>query len=196
MNKIRNLTVEVVCEKIADANGDGATYKVFNDKNLKVGINEVIILVTAEDGETTRAIVVYVTRKAMNFTVKTDATDFECVKDNAQPDKYIINLKDKNATDIEDYKKYIQFAEEDKLDVKVLSDITKKDCKEVIVSVSDGYEERLVTFQLNTIATSTGSISAWVWIILGISLVILIVILISVNRDKYGSISKNRKQLK
>lgn len=195
-NKIRNLNVKVVCEKIADIYGDGATYQVFNDKNLQVGLNKVIILVTAEDGETTRAVVVNVIRLPMEFTVDENATSFTTTKDTSAKDRYIIDLKNKDASAIEDYTKYIVFDAEDNLEVKVLSDTKKKDCTEVIVSVSDGSQERLVTFQLQSSAVSTSSFSIWLWVILGVILILLIIILICVNRDKYGSILKKRKRMK
>lgn len=195
-NKIRNLNVKVVCEKIADIYGDGATYQVFNEKNLQVGLNKVIILVTAEDGETTRAVVVNVIRRPMEFTVNENATDFKTTKDTGAENKYVIDLKNKDASAIEDYTKYIVFDAEDNLEVKVLSDTKKKDCTEVIVSVSDGSEERLVTFQLQSSAVSSTSFSVWLWVILGIILILLIIILICVNRDKYGTILKKRKRMK
>ncbi len=192
-NKIRDLDIKVTPEKIKDPSGLGATYRIFNDKNLKVGENKVVILITAEDGETTRAVVVTVIREEMEFTVNQNATDFECTKD--EDYKYTINLKNKRAADIKDYSKYIEFAEEDNLEVKVLSDTSKKDCSEVVVSVSDGSEERIVTFQLKTTA-SNFDFSLYLWIILGIALLLLIIILICVNRDKYGSILKKRKRVK
>ena len=68
-NKVRNLDLHLTVEKIADAMGEGAKYQVFNDKNLDVGENQVVILVTAEDGETTRAVIVNVTREPNDFDV-------------------------------------------------------------------------------------------------------------------------------
>ena len=68
-NKVRNLDLKLTVEKIKDALGDGAKYQIFNDKNLSVGENKVIILVTAEDGETTRVVIVNVERKPNGFDV-------------------------------------------------------------------------------------------------------------------------------
>ena len=68
-NSVRNLEMDLDVEKIADANGEGATYQVFNSDNLQVGKNQVIILVTAEDGETTRAVVINVEREPNEFDV-------------------------------------------------------------------------------------------------------------------------------
>ena len=69
-NKVRNLDFDLTVEKIADSMGAGAKYQVFNDKDLDVGENQVVILVTAEDGETTRAVIVNVTREPNDFDVQ------------------------------------------------------------------------------------------------------------------------------
>lgn len=194
-NRIRSLEVKVICESIANATGDGATAVAYNT-NLKVGANQVIILVTAEDGQTTRAVVVNVTREEMSFVVDKEATDFEVVEKEGAENKYVINLGDSTADAIKDYTSFIKYAEEDKLEVKVLSDTTINGLHEVILSVSDGSEERLVTFQLNSTASNQGSpYNFIVWILIGVAVIILIIILICVNRDKYGSISKKRKSL-
>ena len=146
-NKISDLTVLVTPEKIADINGNGSTYEIYNASNLVSGeINKVIILITAEDGETTRAIIVNVTREEMSFEVDEKATDFECKK--IDEDSYEINLLDKKPSDIKDYSKYIKFDAADKLKVDVLTNTADENCNEVIVKVSDGSSDRYVRFNL------------------------------------------------
>lgn len=196
-NKIKDLTVYVTPEKVADAKGDGATYQIYNDKNLRVGPNTLIILITAEDGETTRSIVVTVVREEMAFDVDTEATDFECtiVK---EKEEYVIDLGNKTAADISDFSKYISYDTEDNLKVEVLSDTTDTKCNEVIVRVTDGSEEKLVTFKLKTTASGGLTVPEFMqnyfpWILLIILGILLVIILICVNRDKYGSINKKRK---
>ena len=192
-NRIDSLSVEVVCEKIKDAYGDGATYQVFNNEYLKVGENQVIILVTAEDGETTRAVILYVTRKAMDFTVDKEATVYECSEVDGKPDTYVINLGEDDATAISDYTRYIKFTNDYDLDVEVLTEKIDENCKEVILKVTDGYEERFIKLQLETIEETEYTVGWPIWLALAIAVGLLLVILISVNRDKYGSVSRRRK---
>lgn len=197
-NKIRDLNVHVQCEKVADANGDGATYQIINAENLEVGKNTVVILIFAEDGVSTRAILVEVTREPMSFEIDENAYDgFTTTKlDN---NKYEIDLGDKTVAAIEDYTKYIVSDPEDKLEITILSDINDAKCNEVVVRVSDGSEEQLVTFKLKTTANGGLSVPEFLqtifpWILLALAVIILILILICVNRDKYGSINKRRKK--
>lgn len=193
-NKVRDLNVTVVCENVASGINEGATYKVYNDKNLKVGLNQVIILIIAEDTETTRAVLVNVTRLPMAFTINKEATEYTCTQSTKDDMTYVIDLGKNDASAITDYTKYIEFAEEDNLTVEVLTDTQKDDCREVIVRVSDGSEEQLVRFELLSTATTKGtSFNFVVWLLLAVAIVILGTILICVNKDKYGTISKKRK---
>ena len=208
-NGIRNLDFIVHPEKLADSNGDGATYKIINDKNLRVGHNTVVVLIIAEDMVSTRAILVDVERLPMNYTVDTEAYEkFECTA-TEQSTVYEIDLGDKRASAIEDYTKYIKFDQEhydtsnqyvEEPTVTVISDIADENCREVVVSIYDGSEEQFVTFKLKSTALNTGySIPEILqqimpWILLAIAIIILIIILICVNRDKYGAINKKRKK--
>ena len=208
-NGIRNLDFIVHPEKLADSNGDGATYKIINDKNLRVGHNTVVVLIIAEDMVSTRAILIDVERLPMNFTVDTEAYEkFECTA-TEQSMVYEIDLGDKRASAIEDYTKYIKFDQEhydtsnqyvEEPTVTVISDIADENCREVVVSIYDGSEEQFVTFKLKSTALNTGySIPEILqqimpWILLAIAIIILIIILICVNRDKYGAINKKRKK--
>lgn len=113
--------------------------------------------------------------------------------------KYEIDLGDKTAAAIEDYTKYIVSDPEDNLEITILSDINDAKCNEVVVRISDGSEEQLVTFKLKTTANGGLSVPEFLqtifpWILLGLAVIILILILICVNRDKYGSINKRRKK--
>lgn len=208
-NGIHNLDFIVHPEKLADSNGDGATYKIINDKNLRVGHNTVVVLITAEDMVSTRAILIDVERLPMAFTVDEGAyEDFTCAITD-QKNVYEIDLGNKRASAIEDYAKYIKFDQEhydtsnqfvEEPIVTVISDITDENCREVVVSVYDGSEEQFVTFKLKSTALNTGfSIPEILqqimpWILLAIAIIILIIILICVNRDKYGAINKRRKK--
>ncbi|MDE6407846.1 MAG: cadherin-like beta sandwich domain-containing protein [Anaeroplasmataceae bacterium] len=218
-NGIKSLDVVVHPEKVADSDGDGATYKIINGRDsgkiteenvdLRVGKNTLVVLVIAEDGETTRAIIVEVNRAPISFTVDTEAYEnYTCTKKETGEYAYHINLGNKRAADIEDYTKYIVF-DEDSYDSKneyvelpevtVISDTSNKQCNEVIVRIYDGDEEIFVTFELESSALGGSSIPEILqiimpWILLAIAIIILIIILICVNRDKFGAINKKRKK--
>lgn len=210
-NGIRNLDVIVHPEKGPDAKGDGATYKIINDKNLRVGHNTLVILVFAEDQVTTKAILVDVERLPMSYTVDQNAYDYTCTKLPGQ-NAYEIDLVDKRADAIEDYTKYILFPEgegeaydknnqyTEKPEVTVVSDLTDANCREVVLRIYDGDQEEFVTLKLKSSALTNGmSIpevlrTIFPWILLVIAIIILIFILICVNRDKFGSINKKRKK--
>ncbi len=286
-NDVRNVDVTLFNE--AQANPDGATYRIINNTDLAVGNNEVIILVTSEDKKTSSAIIVNVEREPnqfdilakeieefredftkdevkdvykvksniseLNFTIYDRVTGkeltyeasgadnlkvgvetevkltikaadgtfttetlkvvregmsyvvdktayayacaeaFNAAQINTDTDKYyVINLGDKTADQIEDYTKYITELSEGAT-AKVISSPDSK-ASEVIVKVenSDGTEINYVHFRIETTA-NRGSLFDWLfWIILGLSVLILLIILICVNRDKYGSVSKKRKK--
>ncbi|MBQ9520205.1 MAG: cadherin-like beta sandwich domain-containing protein [Acholeplasmatales bacterium] len=195
-NKISDINIEATLGATPSATGAGATYQVLNNTNLKSGEqNKVVVLVTAEDGETTRAILFNVTRKPMEFTVNKEAyAKYTTTALNEASYKYQITLGEEKAKDIADYTKYIVPGEGCDLDVTVLSDTTKADCKEVVVKVTDGYDEEFVTFTLDITEPPASNFDYIVWILLGLGLIILIIILILVNKDKFGSVSKKRKK--
>ncbi|MDE7385332.1 MAG: cadherin-like beta sandwich domain-containing protein, partial [Anaeroplasmataceae bacterium] len=203
-NGIKTLDVKVTPAQGPTEDGDGATYKIINGResgvltdqnvNLRVGKNTLVILIIAEDGESTRAIVVEVTRAPMNFTVNTEAySEYTCEKKENGEYAYKINLVDKRAADIKDYTQYIVFDEEnydstnqyvEKPEVTVISDTSNRMCTEVIVRVYDGDEEIFVTFELESKALQGGNTIPEIlqiimpWILLAIAIIILIIILI------------------
>ncbi|MDE6047179.1 MAG: cadherin-like beta sandwich domain-containing protein, partial [Anaeroplasmataceae bacterium] len=219
-NGIKTLDVKVTPAQGPTEDGDGATFKIINgresgvltDQNvtLRVGKNTLVILIIAEDGESTRAIVVEVTRAPMTFSVDTEAySEYTCEKKENGEYAYKINLVDKRAADIQDYTKYIVFDEEyydstnqyvEKPEVTVISDTSNRMCTEVIVRIYDGDEEIFVTFELESKALQGGNTIPEIlqiimpWILLAIAIIILIIILICVNRDKFGAINKKRKK--
>ncbi len=289
-NKVRNLELDVIPEKIADANGAGATVTIVNDKNLKVGDNTVYVLVTAEDGSTSRTVEISVTREpyaydvsieqisdfekdyqeetytektytvasnisSLNFKVaNSDTTDtaqptyevisgknlsvgenevtlqitsydgivttekvkvvreamaftvledngvdsnYKCVAVDAKTNTYSIDLGENGkASDVTNYEAYISYDKaKNSLVVTNLSDTSRDDCSEVILQVQneDGTETSVVKIQLQSTTPPVVNFDVYVWIILGIAIILLIIILICVNRDKYGSVSRKRK---
>ena len=200
-NKVVDLDVIVDLKNLETELSKGATYEIFNATNLKVGDNKVIILVTAEDGKTTKAIVVDVYRKEMEYEFdKTAYSQFEVTdleKDEKGRARYQVNLNNKNASAIEDFTKYIKFdAASNNITVKEITDKNNSNRNEVVLEITDGDRTDQVVIQLNTTANNGNAVFDWgVWILLGVAIIILIIILIAVNRDKYGSVTNKRKKL-
>lgn len=177
-------------------------YVVSNGGILQPGENDVNVIITAADGTTTVE-TLKVTRTPMKFDVDLKATSFTTTKVANTDYKYAIDLGvDKDVSAIQDYKKYIVWdTKTDDLNVEVLTDLTDKNTNEVILKVStkDGVESQLVSFQINkttnnSIFNFANTSNIILWVIIGISIILLIIILISVNREKYGKVNKNRKK--
>ncbi len=177
-------------------------YVVSNGGILQPGENDVNVIITAADGTTTVE-TLKVTRTKMKFDVDLQATSFTTTKVANTDYKYAIDLGvDKDVSAIQDYKKYIVWdTKTDDLNVEVLTDLTDKNTNEVILKVStkDGVESQLVSFQINkttnnSIFNFANTSNIILWVIIGISIILLIIILISVNREKYGKVNKNRKK--
>ncbi len=151
-NEISELHVHVTPEKGPDSNGSGATYAVYNAKDLEAGLNQVIIVVTAEDGITSRVIVVEVERAALDYTVNPDAykNDKGIVAEEVKKNEiYTIPLGGKKPSEIADYTKYIVPGEKTALTVETITDTADDNCNEVVVKISDGSQEKLVTLKLD-----------------------------------------------
>ena len=175
---------------------EDGTIKVLNG-NLSVGENEVTFLLTSKDGLTTKEYTVLVNRGKMKFNVVTPDEKFTISAVASRDNFYTMNLGHNPATIIADYTKAITFDNKtDDLTVELLTDVTNK-TNEVVLKITNNQntnEVEYVHLQLETTATTGGSVfDILFWIILGITIVILTIILICVNRDKYGAISKKRK---
>ena len=134
----------------------------------------------------------------MKFKVDKAAYEYACEAVAGKDNYYTINLVDKTADAIDDYKKYIEFdSEKNDLEIELVSGEITKNTNEILVRVKtkDNAESEVIHFQLTSseINKAGSMFDIIFWIILIIVIIILIIILICVNRDKYGSISKKRK---
>jgi hypothetical protein len=191
-HKVDALTVEA----IPTAAQDGASTKIYGDKNLTTGTNTVVIQTTSADKLTTTTYVVEVTRKPMEWDVNTAATSFETKADTAKV-AYTVNMGKSKATDVTDWTKYITYDTTDKtITVKNLTPV-KEDTNQVILEVTDGITTDYVTLNLQFEQGFLQQMSSnwWIWVILAADVVLLTAILISVNRDKYGKVTKKRKEI-
>ncbi len=175
---------------------EDATVKVLNG-NLPIGESEVTFVITSKDGLTTKEYTISVNRSKMKFNVVTPDEKYTIESVASRENHYTINLGHNPATKIADYTKAITFdANTDDLSVELLTDVSDK-TNEVVLKVTNKQntsEVEYVHIQIETTATTGGSVFDIIfWIVLGITIILLIIILICVNRDKYGAISKKRK---
>ena len=186
-----------VTNKDSNVEADQPTYVVSNSGKLSVGENNVKLTITAPDGTVSEK-TIKVTRAKMSFTVNKAAYEYACEAIAGKDNYYTINLVDKTADAIDDYKKYIEFdSEKNDLEIELVSGEITKNTNEILVRVKtkDNAESEVIHFQLTSseINKAGSMFDIIFWIILIIVIIILIIILICVNRDKYGSISKKRK---
>ncbi|MBQ9449486.1 MAG: cadherin-like beta sandwich domain-containing protein [Acholeplasmatales bacterium] len=170
-----------------------------NAENLQVGENQVTLVATKSDG-TTEELSVTVVREKIKYEVDKTAYSYDVTE---QSGKYSVKLDTAKPTEVTDWKKYIKFDADQKLNVELLSDVDEN-TTEVLLKVSseDGVDSEIVTLNLdrtypkqtNNAFDFTDSSNLLMWIILLIAIVLLVIILISVNRDKYGRVNKNRKK--
>lgn len=199
--KVPNKVTSVKIDLIPTVTGDvttgstGSTYEVYNANNLKVGNNTVVVVVTAEDGVTTKHIVVNIEREKMNYSVNKEAYDEYKLTAN-EDGTFTLDLGSDVASVVEDYTKYIVTDPNDNLTVEVLSDVENAKCNEVVLKITDGDQTEYVKVLVETTSTDPGYKFDPLWIFFLICFILFIIILICVNRDKYGSINKSRKRIK
>lgn len=199
-NGIDNLNVHFEAEENKPTS-DGlpaATVTYYGDKNLRPGLNNVVVVITAPDGITSKVYVINVTKEAMSYEVSNEKyTDFtiENISTSTDPNNYKVNIGNVKSVDVnfEDLiKNLAEDPDNNPLTVTVLSDV-KSNPAEVILSVSDGEVTEIVKLTIESTGNPSTVDVAGLWplyLILGLILLILIFILICVNRDKFGKIAK------
>lgn len=205
-NKVSTIDFDVVLGNGGTPGGDTinvATWDSLNNTSLKIGKNDVFVLVTAADKVTKRVVHLVVTREAMEITVDKEAVEKNTLDVISETEyKYTLKLGKKKASSLtaDQYKSYIKY-DETKSDIEknIVSNINDPNCNEVVIEVTDGTQSILVTIELQrTTATSLLDVSSasnlLLWLILLIAIILLIIILVSVNKDKYGNINKQRKR--
>lgn len=192
-NKASSLDVNATPQiATATADYDAAKVEVLGADKLHVGNNQIVILVTAPDGVTQKAYVIEVVREAASFEVDEDkvkADGFKLEKVEGQSD-YEYNLDGSKSSSKVDFASYIKDLSPDDqdLEITVLTD-TSKDPSTVVVMVStaDGEFEYVIF--------NCGEGFSWAKLLPFLILLIIIIILltwilISVNKDKYGKITR------
>ena len=201
-NNITDLNVSVKLQFEDDNVKDDlyADYVIYGDKNLRVGLNNVVVVVKSADGLHETTYLIQVTRLPKQYDVNNKdesvkSYDLEQNKDasgNLIANEYTVNIGNKKTSEV-DFTKFIENLDptNQNLEVSVLTDVSTNP-DEVVVRITDGDETEFVKFQVKSTGNPTGfQGEEWTFLLLlGIILIILLAILFTVNKDKYGKITK------
>ncbi len=136
----------------------GAKVEVFGaNKLISNAVNDVVVVVTAEDGMTTKAYVIKVTREAMAYEVVADnnGEDFTLVNrvENNGIISYDLKLKANALKKVADkeafFKRYISYDKNNNaIDVEIINDLNASDLTSVTLKITDGTDENYIIINL------------------------------------------------
>ena len=191
---VSNIVTDLDVSAVAAQAGSGATVQVYNNEDLEDGDNTVLVVCTSEDGSTTTVYIINVNRANMEWDVDCEASGYTTTAEKEKV-SYTVELGTADATTI-DWIDYIVYdSTQNAIAVEVVSDV-QPDSNQVVLKISDGSAVEYVTMNLTystSLLESVGN-SWWIWVIVIADVILLTAILISVNRDKYGSVTKKRKE--
>lgn len=179
---------------------DSPVVTVLGADNLHIGKNQVVILVTAPDGIHQKAYVIEVERDDIAYNVledqiESDGYTLEKVVDKLE---YNINIGKKKTSEV-DFLSYIEALNatgdnaEQELEITYKTSIENNPDDVIIeIATKDGITKQVIFHVEST--SNHNNADFWTFfpliILLIIVLIILIMILISVNKDKYGKITR------
>lgn len=179
---------------------DSPVVTVLGADNLHIGKNQVVILVTAPDGIHQKAYVIEVERDDIAYNVledqiESDGYTLEKVVDKLE---YNINIGKKKTSEV-DFLSYIEALNatgdnaEQELEITYKTNIENNPDDVIIeIATKDGITKQVIFHVEST--SNHNNADFWTFfpliILLIIVLIILIMILISVNKDKYGKITR------
>lgn len=179
---------------------DSPVVNVLGADNLHIGKNQVVILVTAPDGIHQKAYVIEVERDDIAYNVledqiESDGYTLEKVVDKLE---YNINIGKKKTSEV-DFLSYIEALNatgdnaEQELEITYKTNIENNPDDVIIeIATKDGITKQVIFHVEST--SNHNNADFWTFfpliILLIIVLIILIMILISVNKDKYGKITR------
>lgn len=179
---------------------DSPVVTVLGADNLHIGKNQVVILVTAPDGIHQKAYVIEVERDDIAYNVledqiESDGYTLEKVVDKLE---YNINIGKKKTSEV-DFLLYIEALNatgdnaEQELEITYKTNIENNPDDVIIeIATKDGITKQVIFHVEST--SNHNNADFWTFfpliILLVIVLIILIMILISVNKDKYGKITR------
>lgn len=179
---------------------DSPTIQILGADNLHIGKNQVVILVTAPDGIHQKAYIIEVERDDIAYNVlenqiESDGYTLEKVVDKLE---YNINIGKKKTSEV-DFLSYIEALNatgdnaEQELEITYKTNIENNPDDVIIeIATKDGISKQVIFHVEST--SNHNNADFWTFfpliILLIIVLIILIMILISVNKDKYGKITR------
>lgn len=179
---------------------DSPNVQILGADNLHIGKNQVVILVTAPDGIHQKAYVIEVERDDIAYNVlenqiESDGYTLEKVVDKLE---YNINIGKKKTSEV-DFLSYIEALNatgdnaEQELEITYKTNIENNPDDVIIeIATKDGITKQVIFHVEST--SNHNNADFWTFfpliILLIIVLIILIMILISVNKDKYGKITR------
>ena len=179
---------------------DSPVVTVLGADNLHIGKNQVVILVTAPDGIHQKAYVIEVERDDIAYNVLEDQIESDGYTLAKVVDKleYNINIGKKKTSEV-DFLSYIEALNatgdnaEQELEITYKTNIENNPDDVIIeIATKDGITKQVIFHVEST--SNHNNADFWTFfpliILLIIVLIILIMILISVNKDKYGKITR------
>lgn len=179
---------------------DSPVVTVLGADNLHIGKNQVVILVTAPDGIHQKAYVIEVERDDIAYNVLEDQIESDGYTLEKVVDKfeYNINIGKKKTSEV-DFLSYIEALNatgdnaEQELEITYKTNIENNPDDVIIeIATKDGITKQVIFHVEST--SNHNNADFWTFfpliILLIIVLIILIMILISVNKDKYGKITR------
>lgn len=177
------------------------------DQNISVSLREPIqassneLILDVTDGYETKQVKIVLAKDDYDWDFKKEALSYECTE-NEFKKNYSVQLGTVNPKSItgDQWKSYIDTHNDSRISVEVVSDLTKDNLNQVVLKVTkadSSTDPDLVVLNLNTSQSFLNSVggSWWIWLIVIGDIILLTAILISVNRDKYGHVTKKRKEI-
>ncbi|MDE6584305.1 MAG: cadherin-like beta sandwich domain-containing protein [Anaeroplasmataceae bacterium] len=172
-----------------------ATVAYYGEKNIHAGLNNIVVVITAPDGVTTKVYVVNVTKEAMDYKVANDNYPEYEVTEGDDANVYKVNIGATKSVDV-DFKQFIinNKPETSDLEIVIVSDV-ESNPNEIIISVSDGEVTDIIKLQVESTKNPASGGISWLslwplYLLLLIIILLLIIVLICVNKDKFGKVAK------
>lgn len=177
---------------------NAATVEIFGGEQLQFGQNVISIVVTAPDGETQKVYDIIVYREPIAYEVDEEAIKEDGYKltVNEELVDYTIDIgkKKTHEVDFKDYIKLLNDVTDQDVTINYLTNIECDPDDVILELVTEDGISTLVTFHVKSTGNShdSSAFMDYLPLLIGLLLVIILLtaILISVNRDKYGKITR------
>ncbi len=184
---------------VPEFNLPAAKVEVFGADSLHLGLNNIVVVVTAPDGVTQQMYYIGIIKSPMNYEVNNkNYPDFALEAVENEENVYTVNIGDTKTVDV-DFTKFVEDllpAQDSNMQVSVVSNL-EENPNEVILKVTDGDKTDIIKLKVESTGNpnkvnASGLLPLWIG--LGLIVLLLIVILICVNKDKFGKITKKSEK--